>query len=66
MYQHFSRIYFLGNNRIDAPWNIPLNPPMTLRNRVKLDKYYEFAQSINEAMDWNNYERIMLNVLKIL
>ena len=48
MYQHFCRIYFLGSNKADSAWNLPLNPPASLRSKVKLERFAEFATAINE------------------
>jgi hypothetical protein len=48
VYQHFSRIYFLGSNDAIHPWKMPVNPPITLRPRIIFERYVEFANSINQ------------------
>ena len=47
MFQHFCRIYFLGSNDANHPWKLPVNPPIVLRPRIILERYVEFANSIN-------------------
>ena len=39
IYQHICRIYLVGNNYVSEPWRICINPPISLRNRIVLDKY---------------------------
>ena len=47
VFQHFCRIYFLGNNDATHPWKLPVNPPIVLRPRIILERYVEFANYIN-------------------
>ena len=39
IYQHICRIYLVGNNYVNEPWRICINPPISLRNRIVLEKY---------------------------
>lgn len=47
IYQHFCRIYFLGNNSARQPWKLPINPPATLKPRIILERYHDFVNDIN-------------------
>jgi len=47
IYQHFSRIYLLGNNSYQQPWRISPNPPLSIRHLIIHERYQQFVTAIN-------------------
>jgi hypothetical protein len=63
---HFSRLYFLGNNTFDQPWKLPTTPPASLKQRLILERYVEFANQLNKRTEWSKWERFVENLLSVL
>lgn len=66
VYQHFCRIYLVGNNRALHPWRLPLKPPASLRPRILLERYVQFANEINQEFTWTKLEIFGLKALAFL
>ena len=66
IYQHFSRIYLLGQNTYDSPWKLPTTPPVSLKPRLFLSRYVEFANGINRKTEWSKWEDIAYRAIKFI
>lgn len=65
IYQHFSRIYLLGNNSYQQPWRISPNPPLSIRHLIIHERYQQFVTAVNTEMLWSSWESILIKLVTI-